>query len=295
MNVSVNQRVRELRKALNLTQMEFSKRIGITQTSISQIESESNSISLDSIIAIVNNFSVSPYWLLNGTGEMFSDDDIGINSPLPKPLPNAEYTDLGKGEFSMVREKDNIYNAKQGLPKGLPKGLPNSESRTLGNPIPIIDQRACAGSPGGFADIDPDNNDYIQLPGYGPPGKVLAIKVHGDSMSATIEDRDILICTLMEGSPPVSHAIYVICSADGASVKRFQGVINGSLVFNSDNKGFGSLTFKPDELYQLWEVKARITSFFPESLDRVQFTELRHDVDAIIAELRDIKSSLKAR
>ena len=65
-------RVKVVRKALNLVQTEFSKRLGISQNYLSQIESGAKEPSDMIIIAICREYHVSEDWLRTGEGEMFT-------------------------------------------------------------------------------------------------------------------------------------------------------------------------------------------------------------------------------
>ena len=64
-------RVKDVRKALKLTQQEFGQKIGITNAAVSRIESGENGITEANILAIVRVFNVSETWLRTGEGEMF--------------------------------------------------------------------------------------------------------------------------------------------------------------------------------------------------------------------------------
>lgn len=67
----MNTRIKEIRKAVNLTQDEFGKRLGISNTAISKIEKGENNVSEQNIISICREFNVNEEWLRNGTGEIF--------------------------------------------------------------------------------------------------------------------------------------------------------------------------------------------------------------------------------
>lgn len=67
----MNNRVKEVRKAVNLTQSEFGKRIGISNTAVSKIEKGENNVSEQNIIAMHREFNVNEDWLKTGEGEMF--------------------------------------------------------------------------------------------------------------------------------------------------------------------------------------------------------------------------------
>lgn len=64
-------RIKELRKVLNLNQTEFGEKIGVKQGSVASYESGAR-IPLDTVInSICREFNVNEEWLRNGIGEMF--------------------------------------------------------------------------------------------------------------------------------------------------------------------------------------------------------------------------------
>lgn len=71
----MNERIIELRKFLNLSQTDFGKQIGISKSSISDIEIGRISISERTIISICSKFNVNEEWLKSGNGNMFLEYD----------------------------------------------------------------------------------------------------------------------------------------------------------------------------------------------------------------------------
>lgn len=67
---TVNDRIKAVRKAYDMTQREFGKSIGISDVAVSKIESGENKPSARTIRAISREYELSEEWLLNGTGEM---------------------------------------------------------------------------------------------------------------------------------------------------------------------------------------------------------------------------------
>lgn len=67
------ERIREVRKALNLTLEKFGSNIGLKKSSVSQIETGKNSVTEQTIVSICREYNVNYNWLLNGTGNMFND------------------------------------------------------------------------------------------------------------------------------------------------------------------------------------------------------------------------------
>ena len=67
----MKERMKELRKALNMTQQEFANKLHIKRTNIGNYESGVSSPT-DSVIALIcREFGVSESWLRNGEGKMF--------------------------------------------------------------------------------------------------------------------------------------------------------------------------------------------------------------------------------
>lgn len=67
----MNERIKQLRKALKLTQAEFAARLGIMQASVSRLESGENEPANSTIVAICRTFGCGEAWLRGGEGEMF--------------------------------------------------------------------------------------------------------------------------------------------------------------------------------------------------------------------------------
>ena len=72
---NLNQRIKQVRRSLDLTQQEFAVRIGMKQNSIALIESGKRNISNQAILAICREFDVNETWLRTGEGEMFLPKD----------------------------------------------------------------------------------------------------------------------------------------------------------------------------------------------------------------------------
>ena len=67
------ERVREIRKELNLTLEKFGEKLGVGKTAISKIEKGENSLTGQMLKSICREYNVSYDFLTNGEGEMFDD------------------------------------------------------------------------------------------------------------------------------------------------------------------------------------------------------------------------------
>lgn len=66
----MNDRIKELRKAMNLSQEKFGELLGITKSGVSDIESGRRKVTDQHVIMLVNN-GVNEKWLRTGKGSMF--------------------------------------------------------------------------------------------------------------------------------------------------------------------------------------------------------------------------------
>jgi len=67
----VNERLRKLRKSLDMTQQNFGARISVKGNTVAQWESGRNEPSDSTIFLICREFNVNEDWLRTGNGEMF--------------------------------------------------------------------------------------------------------------------------------------------------------------------------------------------------------------------------------
>ena len=71
--MEIKDRIKELRKAKGLTQLEFADKLKVSRSNIASYETGKNELSSAVISLICRTFSVSETWLRTGEGKMFSD------------------------------------------------------------------------------------------------------------------------------------------------------------------------------------------------------------------------------
>ncbi|MBO5155305.1 MAG: helix-turn-helix transcriptional regulator [Eubacterium sp.] len=71
----MNERIRELRKYLGLTLEKFGEPIGVKKSTLSSMENGASGVTTQMIKSICREYNVNEEWLVNGTGEMFSEVD----------------------------------------------------------------------------------------------------------------------------------------------------------------------------------------------------------------------------
>jgi len=88
----LNERLKQLRTALGLSQEAFGETVGVTKAAISRIEGGTNSLSDRMILSIVTQHNVNEEWLRTGQGEMFIElsKDEQIEEFIGKLLSDEE-------------------------------------------------------------------------------------------------------------------------------------------------------------------------------------------------------------
>jgi transcriptional regulator with XRE-family HTH domain len=71
---SINQRVKRVREALELSQRNFSSVLSLSHSYIASVETNSRDVNGRLIKLIVSEFAVNENWLLTGEGEMFNQN-----------------------------------------------------------------------------------------------------------------------------------------------------------------------------------------------------------------------------
>lgn len=69
----ISDRIKELRKTLNLSQESFGSRLGVQKSAISKIEKGENGLKEQTIRLICREFNVDEIWLRTGVGKMFQE------------------------------------------------------------------------------------------------------------------------------------------------------------------------------------------------------------------------------
>ena len=74
----MNTRLKQLRKALKLNQVDFGAKLSLTGSAISRYESGVNAMADNIVLLICREFDVNEEWLRYGTGSMFSQKNMDL-------------------------------------------------------------------------------------------------------------------------------------------------------------------------------------------------------------------------
>ena len=105
----MNERIRELRNELGLTQEEFCKKIGITRSNLAGYETNRINPSNGVILSICREYNVNEDWLRHGSGKMF------IPAPNDEVEALARKHDLPDLAKSLIKEFANLPPSDMGI------------------------------------------------------------------------------------------------------------------------------------------------------------------------------------
>ena len=122
--MSENERLKEIRKSLELTQREFSDALDIKQGSYSDVERGKAGISAVLLKNLIRRFRINPLWLCEGEGAMFIDGPDEISKanlsrvpknsgiPLQKSMDKSHLNELQEQIDQLELQQDNLENLK---------------------------------------------------------------------------------------------------------------------------------------------------------------------------------------
>ena len=96
--MNIGYRIKQIRKALDLTQTEFADRIGSVQNTVTGYESGRRNPSAPVISLICREFGVNEQWLRDGVGEMFAPATTSALDAL------AQEQNLTHGEYILIEK-----------------------------------------------------------------------------------------------------------------------------------------------------------------------------------------------
>ena len=206
----MNERVKEIRKALKLNQADFGERLGLRNTAISKIENGENGVTDQTLKSICREFGVNESWLRTGEGDPFvptptTEFDRLANKydldDLEKKILSA-YLDLGDDQRTVFQGFLKTLAERHALE---PQDAPEEDNIRW---ITHYLVRASAGT-GNFLD-ESASTRFAYKVGTVPDGAQYAVTVSGDSMEPDFHNGDIVFVQKVEELSPGDIGLFVV-------------------------------------------------------------------------------------
>ncbi len=231
----VSSNIKFLRKASHLTQEQLAEKIGIKRSLLGAYEEGRADPRLNNLVIFAKLFNVSVDLLISKDISKIDLNELHQTS-----------TDNGKLKILSITVDDQ-----------------NNEH------IEMVPQKAAAGYLNGYSDPE-----YLEeLPKFKMPNlptghTYRAFEISGDSMQP-LEPGTIIIGQYIEHVDGIKNGkTYVLLTKrDGVVYKRVFNYINekGKLFLVSDNKTYSPFEVDADDVLEMWEAKAYISTNFPGS------------------------------
>jgi|SRR3972149_3298787 len=110
--MTVNQKLKLIRKDLKISQVEFGEKLGIDKSSMSKIESGKLNIGIEGLNKLQHVFDVDLNWLIAGKGKMYLKEGnyskVYANEPQVSYLTEEEKLakELSQLKDEMIKEKE---------------------------------------------------------------------------------------------------------------------------------------------------------------------------------------------
>ncbi|MDR0454191.1 MAG: helix-turn-helix domain-containing protein [Deferribacteraceae bacterium] len=221
-------RIRSVRKNLNITQTAFGERLGKTITTVQNWESGRNTPDEGNIMFIAQMFNVNYRWLSIGEGDMHDGR---------KAAPH----------WSIKSAENNVITSHTAI-----SGIPGSAAPVDISDFVFIPRYALETSTDGeiigghenVVDVLAFQKKWINKLSY-PANTLSLITVIGDSMTPTFKDNDVIMITT--DMPAFAPGLYIVRDCHGLRLKRLYKDKDGGLHLISDNAVY------PEEVYSLKE------------------------------------------
>ena len=124
--IHTNERLKKLRKTLDLTQQEFADKIGIKRNTMAQYEIGRNEPIDAVIISICREFNVNENWLRTGDGEMFTSEESEYGAIVDRIMAGENefaksvvkmFTSFDEEDWKALHKMIKKYNTPEAIEK----------------------------------------------------------------------------------------------------------------------------------------------------------------------------------
>lgn len=235
--VAINENIRFLRKRLGYTQGQFAEVIGIKRSLVGAYEEGRAEPRLANLSKMAEIFDTTVDTLINQDVTKLTDAELKANTTYKVAPPKMKILSI------TVDDNDKEY-------------------------IDLVPQKAAAGYLNGYSDPEYlEELPKFRLPQLNGSGTYRAFEVSGDSM-LPIQPGTIVIGQYVESVTDIkSGKSYVLITAkEGIVYKRVFNYIEekGKLFLVSDNKTYSPYEIEVNDVIEVWESKAFISTKFPE-------------------------------
>ena len=113
------ERIKTIRNEYKLTTEKFGDRLGVSKSTISNIENGNRNASSQIIRLICKEFNVDYIWLTTGEGEMFIDEDMSLTETIDRIMAGENEFHKNLIKFSANRTDEELELLEHWIDEGM--------------------------------------------------------------------------------------------------------------------------------------------------------------------------------
>ena len=197
----ISERLKNMRKDLDLTQTEFGLKLGARQGNVADWERGRSTPSVENLLNIVKTYKINLHWLLTGDGDMY----------YPSLSEQYKQQEIKKKMLNFLKNELNLLENEAMLldeTKEETWQLPLSGEILAGNPMPL--------------DSIYNKLNYVPIAKqqFVNPNECEAFIVNGNGMEPTIEHSDIVVIKREIDTSSCNNRIVAVRSPIGLILRK---------------------------------------------------------------------------
>lgn len=131
--MTINQRIKQVRKNIGMTQTEFGKKIGMGQAGVSKLEQDGTTVIDQNVRLICEAFNINEEWLRTGQGQREAEtDDAFMQRMIERYSLPAPHANLVRNWLHLTNQQRDQFLAVLHSLRALP-----DEQSSAASPAPI--------------------------------------------------------------------------------------------------------------------------------------------------------------
>lgn len=231
----IARKIKELRREMNLSQDQFSRRLGVTKKTIAeweqsrQLPSPERCLQLGRLAAPAG--PLRRWFIRNALKRIGAESRLVLDALQPEPRGGTVPAAAGTPELRVIASAD--WSQRMRALEGLDHFVP----------VPLLTDAAAAGAPRAIAEADIEGYALIPYAWCPNPDNFTCLRVRGDSMAPVLHDGAIVAVDHTRRDPlALNQKMVAARYQDGVTIKWLERRSEDTLLLVPENKSHPVLT-----------------------------------------------------
>ena len=221
------ERMKSVRKTLQLSQQQFAEALKINASAVSQMENGKIKPSLDTLFLLTKTYGIDLHWLITGQGSMFESAKAGAVMPAKDRLDELQSI--------LSNQINEIISTKDGILKNDVIDIPVTGEIAAGLPVESLNTEL---------DVLTVRKSMIN----GTLDEYVCLKVNGHSMEPEIRHNDVILIRQNQDWDQLSGKICAVRIDGSITLKKMTlDATKQMIVLVALNSEYQPIIVRPDE------------------------------------------------